>query len=265
MSTFNGGAQCRPGRSATRRLQPIRAPNEPHGSDSDGGLGHEPAPHQRRARIGVPRGICSSAAALALTVGLLAGCGAGSSSPTTATGVGTGATSEIPGPAGASPATAADSPSEHTRYCNAIKLPDAQVLLKDTITQVQFDPIPGGPHEPFDCTLMTTAEGGDNLVVTVTTADNFSGSVADENAGTGTALTGIGDKAVWVQDLTKANPPIVVAIKGSVTCRVTAPTTEKTTIAFTNPNGVDQITAAAAETFAQKMAVLCTDVFAAPS
>lgn len=222
-------------------------------------------PHERRARIGVPRGICSSAAALALAVGLLAGCGAGSSSPTTATGVGTGATSEIPGPAGASPATAADAPSEHTRYCNAIKLPDAQVLLKDTITQVQFDPIPGGPHEPFDCTLMTTAEGGDNLVVTVTTADNFSGSVADENAGTGTALTGIGDKAVWVQDLTKANPPIVVAIKGSVTCRVTAPTTEKTTIAFTNPNGVDQITAAAAETFAQKMAVLCTDVFAAPN
>ena len=45
----------------------------------------------------------------------------------------------------------------------------------------------------------------------------------------------------------------------------TAPPTENTTIEYTSPNGVDQITSAVAAAYAQKMAVLCTDVFAATS
>jgi hypothetical protein len=170
------------------------------------------------------------------------------------------------GPAGASAGpSAGDSSSEHTRYCTAIKLPDAQALLKGTITQDQFDPVTSVPHEPFDCTLLTGGGGGDNLIVTITQADTFTQSVADENAGDGTPLTGVGDKAVWVQDGTLANPPIVVAIKGSLTCRVTAPSTAKTTIEYTSPNLVDRITPAAAAAFAQKMGVLCTDVFGVTS
>jgi hypothetical protein len=121
------------------------------------------------------------------------------------------------------------------------------------------------PTEPFDCTFPAVSGGGDNLDVTLTKADTFTQSVADQNAGAGTSLTGVGDKAVWVQDATMANAPIVVAIKGSLTCRVLAPPTENTTIEYTAPSGVDQITSAAAATFAQKMAVLCKDVFDATS
>lgn len=137
------------------------------------------------------------------------------------------------------------------------------MLVKDAITQDYFEPLAVTP--PYDCTMLTSVGGGDLLRVTIATTDTFAGWVADQNAGTGTALTGVGDKAVWVQDATLANPPIVVAIKGLVTCRITVPTTAKTTIEFTNPNGVDKISAAAAATFAQKMAVLCTDVFGASS
>ncbi len=190
---------------------------------------------------------------------------AGSTSTAVASGS-PGALMASTGPAGASAGpSAADSPSEHTRYCSAIKLPDAQALLKGTITQDQFDPVTSVPHEPFDCALLTGGGGGDNLIVTITQADTFTQSVADQNAGAGNPLSGVGDKAVWVQDFTRANPPIVVAIKGSLTCRVLAPPTEKTTIAYTSPNGIDRITSAAAAAFAQKMAVLCTDVFGAPS
>jgi hypothetical protein len=117
----------------------------------------------------------------------------------------------------------------------------------------------------LDCTFPATSGGGDNLDVTLTNADTFTQSVADQNAGAGTPLTGVGDKAVWVQDATMANAPIVLAIKGSLTCRVTAPPTENTTIEYTAPNGVDQITSAAAAAYAQEMAALCTDVFAATS
>ncbi len=160
-------------------------------------------------------------------------------------------------------ATTADSQSLHTLYCDAIKLPDAQALVKDTITQNYFEPLAVNP--PYDCTMVTSAGGSDFLTVSIDTTDSFASWVAEENAGTGTALTGVGDKSVWVQDGTMANAPIVVAIKGSVTCRVTVPQTENTTIEFTNPNGIDQISPAAAATFAQKMAVLCTDVFGASS
>ena len=158
--------------------------------------------------------------------------------------------------------TVAGSPSSlHTLYCNAIKLPDAQVLVKGPIVEDQFDPLEATP--PYDCQFLTAANDGPK--VSIDTTDTFARWVSGENSGAGTALTGVGDKAVWVQDGTKANPPVVVAIKGSVTCRVSVGETEKSTIEFTAPNGIDQVTPAAAASFAQKMAVLCTDVFGASS
>ncbi len=169
----------------------------------------------------------------------------------------------VPAAASLAPAastTVAGSPASlHTLYCNAIKLADAQVLTKDPITQDQFDPLEATP--PYDCQFLTAATDGPK--VSIDTTDTFARWVAEENSGAGTALTGIGDKAVWVQAL--ANPPVVIAIKGSVTCRVDAPETAKSTIEFTTPNGVDQVTPAAAASFAQKMAVLCADVFGAAS
>ena len=151
--------------------------------------------------------------------------------------------------------------SLHTLYCNAIKLADAQVLTKGPIVVDQFDPLEATP--PYDCEFLTAANGGPN--VSIDTTDTFARWVSGENSGAGTALTGVGDKAVWVQDGTKANPPVVVAIKGSVTCRVSVGETEKSTIEFTAPNGIDQVTSAAAASFAQKMAVLCTDAFGVSS
>lgn len=226
---------------------------------------------QERSGAKRVKGIVSSFAMVAMATVLLAGCSSGSSSPTSASGVtgatgatGTSIASNAPGSTSAG-ASAGDSSSDHARYCNAIKLSDAQLLVKGTITGVQFDAALTLPADPFDCTFPTASGGGDSLDVTLTKADTFTQSVADQNAGAGTPLTGVGDKAVWVQDATMANAPIVVAIKGSLTCRVLAPPTENTTIEYTSPSGVDQITSAAAAAYAQKMAVLCTDVFAATS
>ena len=144
--------------------------------------------------------------------------------------------------------------------CYAIKLADAQVLLKDTITQNNFS-LEGLGLTQFDCELLTAVGG---MSVTIQTTDIFARWVAGENIGAGTALTGVGDKAVWLQAL--GNPPVVIAIKGSVTCRVSVGDTEKSTIEFTASSaGFDKITPAAAASFAQKMAVLCTDVFDAAS
>jgi hypothetical protein len=229
--------------------------------------------HTFRGRTGSKRvkGVVGGFAMVAMATVLLAGCSAGSSGPTDVSGAtgATGATnasvaSNAPGGTSAG-LSAGDSSSDHARYCDAIKLSDAQALVKGTITGVQFDAAVTLPADPFDCTFPTASGGGDSLDVTLTKADTFTVSVADQNAGAGTSLTGVGDKAVWVQDATMANAPIVVAIKGSLTCRVTAPPTENTTIEYTAPSGVDQITSAAAATFAQKMAVLCKDVFDATS
>jgi hypothetical protein len=156
---------------------------------------------------------------------------------------------------------AAGSPSTlHTLYCNAIKLPDAQVLAKDPILEDQFDPLEATP--PYDCQFLTAANDGPK--VSIDTTDTFARWVSGENIGAGTALTGVGDKAVWVQAL--GNAPVVIAIKGSVTCRVSVGETEKSTIEFTvSSAGLDKITPAAAASFAQKMAVLCTDAFGASS
>src|SRR5450755_1807275 len=217
--------------------------------------------HQFRARLGVPRKIWSSAAAIAVTVGLLAGCSAASSTSAPAVSGGPGPTTPAVGSAGSSLDPAVNSPSsEHSRYCNAIKLPDAQVLVKDPILKDQFDPLLATP--PYDCKLLTA--GNDGPEVSIDTTDTFARWVAGENLGAGTALTGVGDKAVWVQ--VPGNPPTVIAIKGSVTCRVDVETTERTTIEFTvSSAGFNKITPAAAASFAQKMAVLCTDVFGASS
>jgi hypothetical protein len=229
--------------------------------------------HTFRGRTGSKRvkGVVGGFAMVVMATVLLAGCSAGSSGPTNVSGA-TGATGAINAsvasntPGGTSAGlSAGDSSSDHARYCNAIKLSDAQALVKGTLTAVQFDATVTLPADPFDCTFPATSGGGDNLDVTLTKADTFTQSVADQNAGAGTSLTGVGDKAVWVQDATMANPPIVVAIKGSLTCRVLAPPTENTTIEYTAPSGVDQITSAAAATFAQKMAILCKDVFDAAS
>jgi hypothetical protein len=223
-----------------------------------------------RELIGAKRvkGIVGGFAMVAMATVLLAGCSAGSSnatSPGGATGP-TGAPIASTAPVGTSAgASAGDSSSDHARYCDAIKLSDAQALVKGTLTKVEFDAAVRPPTEPFDCTFPAVSGGGDNLDVTLTKADTFTQSVADQNAGAGTSLTGVGDKAVWVQDATMANAPIVVAIKGSLTCRVLAPPTENTTIEYAAPNGVDQITSAAAAAYAQKMAILCKDVFDATS
>ena len=213
---------------------------------------------QSQVRLGGARRLLSGAAGLAVTLGLLAGCAAGSPGTAAASGGGPGPTTQVPGSNVPTPDTAAGSSSLHTVYCNAIRLPDAQVLVKDPILTDQFDPLLATP--PYDCKLLTA--GNDGPEVSIDTTDTFARWVAEENLGAGTALIGVGDKAVWVQ--VPGNPPTVIAIKGSVTCRVDVGMTERTTIEFTvSSAGFNKITPAAAASFAQKMAVLCTDVFGA--
>jgi hypothetical protein len=150
-----------------------------------------------------------------------------------------------------------------TTDCNAMKIADAQALVKAPVVSDDYDATDYLQGDPFTCNFNPADPGGDDaVVVTITPSDAFDSSVAAQNAGTGTAISGVGDKAVWVQDGTKANPPIVVALKGSITCQVIVPGTESTTITYTSPNGFDQIATADAASYAQKMAVLCTEVFA---
>jgi hypothetical protein len=158
--------------------------------------------HTFRGRTGSKRvkGVVGDFAMVAMATVLLAGCSAGSSSPTSlggatgATGA-TNATVASNAPADTSAGlSAGDSSSDHARYCDAIKLSDAQALVKGTLTKVEFDAAVRPPTEPFDCTFPAVSGGGDNLDVTLTKADTFTQSVADQNAGAGTSLTGVGDK-----------------------------------------------------------------------
>lgn len=78
-----------------------------------------------------------------------------------------------------------------------------------------------------------------------------------------TQLSGIGDAAAWSQIVPGDTAPEVVAHQGSLTCVVQTPAdTSQLTIEQTGSGPIYQISASAAATYATKMGVPCTDVFA---
>jgi len=150
-------------------------------------------------------------------------------------------------------------------YCAAMKVADAQALVKPTISAAQT----GGP---LPCAFVLPGEpiNGDNLTVTVFPNDAdksfYNDSVTGPASGPPNPLPGVGDVAVWEQPVTGASAPEVVAHKGSITCVVQPPAdTGPLTIEQTGTGPIYQISAAAAASYAVKEAVLCTDMFSIAS
>jgi hypothetical protein len=147
------------------------------------------------------------------------------------------------------------------RYCAAIKVADAQALVKVTIAAAQT----GGPES---CAFVLPGEAinGDNLTVTVFPGDAshqyYNDSLGGPVSGATTSIPGVGDVAVWEQPAVGASAPEVGAYKGSLTCIVQPPAdTSQLTIDQTGTGPIYNITAAAAAAYAAKEAVLCTDMF----
>ncbi|MGH2464629.1 MAG: hypothetical protein ACRDGI_04145, partial [Candidatus Limnocylindrales bacterium] len=146
-------------------------------------------------------------------------------------------------------------------YCAAMKVADAQVLIKPTIAAAQT----GGPES---CAFVLPGEdiGGDNMTVTVLPNDadsqDYNDAVTGAASGPPHPLAGIGDVANWEQPVAGATAPEVDAHKGSVTCIVQPPAdTSQLTIDQTGNGPIYSISDAAAAAYAAKEAVLCTDMF----
>lgn len=154
---------------------------------------------------------------------------------------------------------------DFSKYCAAMKVADAQALVKPTISAAQT----GGPH-PCAFVLPGQPINGDNITVTVFPNDDDKGFYNDEVSGPASGppnpLPGVGDVAVWEQPLAGASAPYVIAHKGSLTCVVLPPAdTGPLTIDQTGSGPIYQISDAAAAAYAVKEAVLCTDLFSAGS
>ena len=150
-------------------------------------------------------------------------------------------------------------------YCAAMKVADAQALVKVTIAAAQT----GGPES---CAFVLPGEdiNGDNLTVTVFPGDGnhqyYNDSLGGPVSGATTPIPGVGDVAVWEQPAVGASAPEVGAYKGSLTCIVQPPAdTSQLTIDQTGTGPIYNITAAAAAAYAAKEAVLCTDMFSVGS
>jgi hypothetical protein len=75
-------------------------------------------------------------------------------------------------------------------------------------------------------------------------------------------LSGIGDKSYWDSQAPGMDAPQFVAEKGKVDCLVTTNgEVDHTTLPYTISGGNPVVTKAAAAKFAEKMGVICTDVF----
>jgi hypothetical protein len=74
------------------------------------------------------------------------------------------------------------------------------------------------------------------------------------------AISGVGDKAVWASSSPGYGAPNAVALKGKSSCYLQPPG-DSAVLTLQTTDG-SQVTGAAAAAPAQKLAVLCTDVFA---
>jgi hypothetical protein len=149
------------------------------------------------------------------------------------------------------------------KYCAAMKLPDAQALVKPPVAAAQT----GGP---LGCAFLLPGQdiNGDNLTASVFPGDDskqFYNSSLKDLGGTPTPLPGVGDEAQWGQ-IASAAAPEVVAHKGSLTCVVQGPTDTSTLTVAQTGNGPEyNISPSAAADYAAKMGVLCTDMFSVGS
>lgn len=203
-------------------------------------------------------------AVLGATLISLAACSG--SAATTAPGGATGPTTNAgaaSAPVGASstPVVVAGGGGSDAQYCAALKVADAQALVKVPIAAAQT----GGPET---CAFVLPGEGinGDNLTVTVFPGDTdktyYNDNVSGPVSSSPNPIPGVGDETVWEQVAAGASAPEVIAHGGSLTCVVQPPAdTTNLTIDQTGTGPIFQISDAAAAAYAVKEAVLCTDLF----
>lgn len=151
--------------------------------------------------------------------------------------------------------------------CSAIKIADAQALVKSTVTKIDFEP---GSAELDPRHLFICQFDNQYMRITVNPEDASSAiyneEVVEQNVST-TPIAGVGDAAVWAGVLLGGvitSAPTVIAHKGSVTCLVETPGGPDLTIPI-DPGPIGGSTPADAAAFAAKTAALCTDIFSAVS
>ena len=176
----------------------------------------------------------------------LAACSSSSSSGSPGTGDGSGDTG--------------DTAKDATAVCSVVKQADVQTLLSHPITGTEFT-----GSTTYNCAWdFVGADGSadNDIHLTFYMADDDKSSYENLNDGTvqTTPLSGVGDEAYWFQAVAGGATPTVVAHKGSATCVIDAPADPAdTTITYTPPLNVSSGDAA---TFAVKMGVICTEIFA---
>ncbi|MEP6559599.1 MAG: hypothetical protein ABJD68_00785 [Nakamurella sp.] len=135
-------------------------------------------------------------------------------------------------------------------HCSAIKQADAQALMTTDVGAVKA--VIG------ECSFA----GGQ---IKMDLYDDPDKTYYGSNAGTaGHPLTGVGDEAIWYQPVAGVNAPWVDARKGTLTCSVSTPDDlSTTTLTYTGNAPFTKVTDDDAAAYAQKVGLLCADVFAA--
>jgi hypothetical protein len=206
----------------------------------------------RRARV--------AAAGTVIMLGCLTAACSSSGSKASGTGgpSGAGLTAGGNGLTGGAPGVGIDA-----KYCSALKLSDAQKLLKPTIAAAKT-----GGSETCAFVLPGQSLSGDNLTVTVNPLDNDK-SFYNEMVGIGGAsspahtVPGVSG-AVWVQ-VVPGTAPQLVARDGNTTC-VVQPPDDATTLTIgehgSTTGALGHATDADAAAYATEMAPLCTEALA---
>jgi len=151
-----------------------------------------------------------------------------------------------------SSATAAQGGSggDLSRDCSAIKKADAQALMKPDVGTVQ-------------AVIGECSFAGGQIKMDLYDDPNKK-YYGDNELGSGHPLTGVGDEAIWYQPVAGVNAPWVDARKGTLTCVVSTPDDlSTTTLPYTGSAPFTTVADTDAAAYAQKVGVLCADVFAA--
>jgi hypothetical protein len=169
-----------------------------------------------------------------------------------------------PAKAGAPSATASAGEPLAPLGCGAIPLSQANALITDSITTVDFSPNNGTyyPDHHFSCDAGMEID----IYPQDSSKGNYTTDLGDENA-TPTSIPGIADTAVFTQSgliVQGAGPmPDVYVHKGNATCEIKTSSTVTDYKIAASDGLVPGVTTQAAATWAAQAAGLCTDIFTA--
>jgi hypothetical protein len=143
--------------------------------------------------------------------------------------------------------------------CKGLPTADVAALFKG-----QVGPVTLG-RGTVTCTFSPVGKSGDvdaGLSVEIDPtygADTYQG-IASSLGASPTSISGVGDKAVWATSQPGYGAPNVIALNGNTSCYLQAPA-EVAVLTLPVTDG-SQVSDAAAAAYAQKLAVLCSDIFA---